>query len=535
MPARRGGQLILVLGDQLDRGSAALRVADRARDTVLMMEVARESTHVPSHRQRTVMFLAAMRHHAAWLEREGFRVRYVRLTDDGNTQTFGGEVARAVAALSPAGIRVVEPGEWRVLHELEEAARGLGVPMEVIPDGHFLASRDEFAAWASGKRGLVMETFYRHQRKRLGILMEPDGTPTGGAWNFDEENRESFGPKGPGPRVPEPPAFEPDEVVRGVEADVARALPDLPGRPGRLIWPVTHEQATSCLEDFVRRRLERFGPYEDAMWEGRPYLYHSVLSAPLNLKLLDPRACVMAAVSAYRAGRAPLRSVEGFVRQIIGWREFIRGVYWREGPGYAERNGLDHRLALPAVYWTGETTMNCVKVCVNEVLDRSYGHHIQRLMVTGNLALLLGVNPREVSDWYLGMYADGVDWATLPNALGMSQHADGGVVGTKPYAASGKYIKRMSNYCAGCRHDPGERTGERACPFNALYWDFLIRHRGRFGTNPRMAMILKNVDRMPEAERVEVRVSASRARSGLGLGLGLAASHVGRTTGPERQ
>jgi deoxyribodipyrimidine photolyase-related protein len=281
---------------------------------------------------------------------------------------------------------------------------------------------------------------------------------------------------------------------------------------------VTRTEARRALKDFVEHRLADFGRYEDAMWTDEATVNHSRLSPGLNLKLLSPRECVDAALDAYHSGHAPLNSVEGFVRQLIGWREFIRGVYWFEGAEYAERNGLDHHGHLPDMYWSGDTEMACMRQCIGQVLDQAYGHHIQRLMVTGNFALLSGVHPRAVSDWYLGMYVDAVDWATLPNTLGMAMHADGGVVGTKPYAASGKYISRMSNYCDECRYDVNERTGETACPFNTLYWDFLIRHRERFRSNNRMAMMLKHVDRMTQAQRVEITVSAGSLREDLGIG-----------------
>ncbi|MCA9298571.1 MAG: hypothetical protein KDA28_05865, partial [Phycisphaerales bacterium] len=302
-----------------------------------------------------------------------------------------------------------------------------------------------------------------------------------------------------------------------VMALVTSRLPDLPGRLETFHWPVTATEARRALKDFIEHRLHRFGTFEDAMWTGETTLYHSRLSAAMNLKLIDPMTCVRAALAAYESGAAPLAGVEGFVRQIIGWREFIRGVYWFEGPEYGDRNGLDHHGSLPEMYWTGETDMRCMSEALGQVLDESYGHHIQRLMVTGNFALLAGVHPRRVSDWYLGMYVDGVDWVTLPNTLGMAMHADGGVVGTKPYAASGKYIQRMSNYCEHCRYSIKARTGEDACPFNTLYWYFLIRHRERFRSNHRMGMILKHVDRMKESERTEITVRGARLRSNLGI------------------
>jgi deoxyribodipyrimidine photolyase-related protein len=532
-----GGRLIAVLGDQLDARSLALEGIDAARDTILMMEVAEESEHVPSHVQRTALFLSAMRHFAAELEQRGLRVRYVRLTDAGNTGSFGGELARAIAELRPELVRVVEPGEHRVRAIFERAAREAGVALEVVEDRHFLTTREEFAAWAKGRKApLVMENFYRWQRERLGILMEGKGKPVGGAWNFDKDNRESFGKSGPSPRPRAPVQFEPDEITRQVIADVRARLGiqaergegfeygrGLPGRVESFGWPVTRAQALDALEDFVAHRLAKFGQFEDAMWTGEPVLYHSTLSAAMNLKLLDPRECVDAAVRAFERGKAELRSVEGFVRQIIGWREFVRGVYFFEGPGYAERNSMGHERALPEFLWTGKADMNCLRECVGQVVERGFGHHIQRLMVVGNFALLAGVHAKKLSDWFLGMYVDGVEWATLPNVLGMSQHADArpgerqGVVGTKPYISGGNYLSKMSNYCAGCRYDPSKRTGDKACPFTAMYWDFLNRHRERLSRNPRVGPVLRSIDRFSAEELTQITITARRVRERVGI------------------
>lgn len=502
-----------------------------------MAEVAAESTHVPSHVQRTVLFLSAMRHFAGELTKAGHRVWYVRLNDPDNTQAFESEIRRAIEAGRPARVACVRPGEWRVLEAVERAAADAGVPIELLEDEHFIASDADFAGWARGKKSLTMEFFYRQQRRKTGYLMDGD-EPEGGEWNFDASNRESFGRGGPSPRPPRPVRFEPDAVTLGVIDDVRRRLPDLPGRlasPGDFGWAVTREQSLAALRDFVKTRLPLFGRYEDAMWGGEAFVYHSALSPALNLKLLGPRECCEAAIAAYRAGRAPLQSVEAFVRQLIGWREFIRGVYWLEGSGYADRNGLGASGALPEFYWTGRTRMACLRDSISNVLDRGYAHHIQRLMVMGNFALIAGVHPRAVSDWYLGMFVDGVDWVTLPNALGMVMHADRrdgspasetGLVGTKPYAASANYIGKMSNHCSSCDFDPKARGGERACPFNVFYWDFLIRHRERLGANHRMAMINKNVDRLPQEQRVQITVSAERLRRELGISGGAPAAEV---------
>lgn len=528
LEASSRSRLAIVFGDQLDLDAALIRSL-RRQDSVLMMEAPEESRHVPSHVQRTVLFLSAMRHFARALERRRIRVHYISLEDASNTGAFESEIRRAVGLIRPAEIACTHPGEWRVLRMLERLRDDLGIPLTLWPDEHFISTPAEFAAWAANRRSLTMEFFYREQRRRTGYLMVGEGArarPEGGVWNFDKENRLPFGRGGPDPRPRAPRRFEPDSITREVIESVRRRLPDLPGSIDSFGWPVTREQALEALEDFIVHRLARFGPYEDAMWSDEPTLYHSTLSSSLNLKLLNPRECCERAIDAYRAGGAPLQSVEAFVRQIIGWREFIRGVYWLEGPEYADRNALDQHGALPDFYWTGETDMACMRACIGQVLGTGYGHHIQRLMVTGNFALISGVHPRAVSDWYLGMFVDGIDWVTLPNALGMVMHADRrpdapagvtGVVGTKPYAASGRYIERMSDHCKGCRYDPAGRSGPRACPFTVFYWDFLIRTRAGFASNRRMTMILRNLDRMSAEERERIRSEAAKWRAALGI------------------
>lgn len=530
-PQPHRARLAIVFGDHLDLDAALIRSLG-PHDTVLMMEVADESRHVPSHVQRTALFLSAMRHFADELNRRKIRVRYITLDDPENTGAFDTEIARAVAVLKPSEIVCTHPGEWRVLAMLQRILDSTGIPLSILPDDHFHTTTEEFATWAKDRASLTMEFFYREQRRKTGYLMEGTGKsakPAGGKWNFDKENRLPFGKKGPEPRPRPPLSFKPDETTRAVLAAMKRVLPGLPGAIESFTWPVTREQALAALDDFITHRLPQFGPYEDAMWTGEPTLYHSTLSASLNLKLLNPRECCEGAIDAYLAGKAPLQSVEAFVRQIIGWREFIRGVYWLEGPDYADRNWLDQHGELPPMYWNADTDMACMKACIGQVLDTGFGHHIQRLMVTGNFALISGVHPRAVSDWYLGMFVDGIDWVTLPNALGMVMHADRrpraakgitGLVGTKPYAASGNYIQRMSNYCTGCRYDPAERSGPAACPVTVFYWDFLIRNRDALAQNQRMAMILKNVDRLTSETRTQITIDAHLLRKKLGVDRG---------------
>ncbi|MGD8374941.1 MAG: cryptochrome/photolyase family protein [Acidobacteriota bacterium] len=511
---RRARHLLVVLGDQLDPSLPAQAGLDRERDVILMMEAAAEAEHVPSHRQRTTLFLAAMRHFALDRIERGDRVRYVRLDDPSNRGTLGAELRRALRALRPEGVRVVQPGEHRVAADLAATCDDAGVPLQVLPDRSFTCSLEAFDTWAEGRKNLVMEHFYRWRRRELGILVAPGAKPVGGTWNHDRQNRESF--RDP-PAIPSPYRPRPDPVTREVMDLVERTWPDAPGRMERFEWPVTRREARRALRDFIDNRLHAFGAYEDAMWAGQPFLYHSLLSAPLNLKLLGPEECVEAALEAFAARKLEIRNVEGFVRQLIGWREFIRGVYHREGPSYPSRNALEQGGRLPGFYWSGDTRMRCLRHCVGEVLERGYGHHIPRLMVIGNFALIAGVDPGQVHRWFLSMYVDAVEWATAPNVIGMSQHADGGIVGTKPYAGSGKYIRRMSNYCDKCPYDPDRRTGEGACPFNTFYWEFLLRHEKRFAGNNRMALSLRNLARLSRGERREIRQDADRLRREHGI------------------
>jgi deoxyribodipyrimidine photolyase-related protein len=505
--------LIVVLGDQLDRQSAAFDGFDPSRDAVWMAEVAEESTHVWSSQQRTVLFLSAMRHFAQALVDEGLPLHYRRLDDEANAGTLAGELRRAMDRLHPQRIVLVEPGDHRVATALRAAVSAAGVPLDEREDRHFLCSTAEFATHARGRKQLRMEHFYREMRRRHRVLLDDDGGPLGGEWNFDADNREAFGRDGPG-FVPEPQRFEPDAITQDVIKLVQQRLPSHPGSVDTFGWPVTRPQALSTLDRFVEERLELFGRYQDAMWTGQPWLYHAHIASCLNLKLLNPREVIARAEAAGRAGRAPLPAVEGFIRQVLGWREYVRGIYWQAMPAYAGMNALDAQQDLPAWYWTGRTDMRCLRDAITQTLEHGYAHHIQRLMVTGLYALLLGVQPQQVHAWYLAVYVDAVEWVELPNTLGMAMFADGGLMASKPYIATGKYIQRMSDHCRGCRYDPGERTGDRACPFTTLYWDFLARHEKRFESHPRMALQVKNLQRLSPAERQAVGERADAIRAG---------------------
>jgi deoxyribodipyrimidine photolyase-related protein len=500
-----GRVLRVVLGDQCSRTLSALEGLDPARDTVLMMEVMAECTYVPHHPQKIVLILSAMRHFARALEARGVRVRYVALDDPENTGSFRGEVLRAAAALKPERIVCTHPGEWRVLKDMEGWEEAAGIPVEIREDDRFLCSLPRFRRWASGRREYRMEFFYREMRRETGLLMEGD-KPAGGAWNYDAENRKRL-PKGLKP--PAPPRFEPDDITRQVMALVAERFGAHFGSLDGFAWPVTARDARAALDAFLRDRLALFGDYQDAMAEGEPTLFHSLISTSLNAGLLLPREACDAAEAAWREGRAPLNAVEGFIRQILGWREYVRGIYWLKMPAYRELNALGANRPLPSFYWGAPTSMACVRAAVRQTRDMAYAHHIQRLMVTGNFALLAGIAPQAINDWYLAVYADAYEWVELPNTHGMAIHADGGVMASKPYAASGAYINRMSDHCAGCAYDVSDATGERACPFNFLYWDFIARHAERFAGNARMAMPLRTLGKMDPAKLAKMRAKAA--------------------------
>ncbi len=462
-----------------------------------MVEVREEATYVRHHKQKIVLVLAAMRHFAAALRAEGLRVDYVALDDAGNAGSFTGELRRALKRHNPDRIVVTEPGEWRVWEMMQSWSGELGLPVEIREDDRYICSRPEFAAWAKGRRTLRMEFFYREMRRKTGWLMHGDD-PEGGRWNYDAENRKPL----PADLVPPPPRrFEPDAITREVMAMVGKRFPDHFGDLEPFGWAVTREEAFEALRWFVANGLPRFGDFQDAMKSGEDFIFHSVLSPYLNIGLLGAREVCTSALEAYRSGVAPLAAAEGFIRQIMGWREYVRGIYWMRMPEYARTNFLEAGRPLPGFYWTGETKMRCLRESIGATRRNAYAHHIQRLMVTGNFALLAGLAPAEVEEWYLLVYADAFEWVELPNTHGMALHADGGLLGSKPYAASGAYIDRMSDYCDGCVYSPKVKLGPGACPFNYLYWNFIITQEKRLASNPRMAMLYRTLARMPATQR----------------------------------
>jgi deoxyribodipyrimidine photolyase-related protein len=502
----RAKNLIFILGDQLTPRISSLRECDPARDVVVIAEVMEEAKYVRHHVKKIAFLFSAMRHFARELEGLGWRVDYRKLDDTGNAGSLAGELAAAIERHRPARILVTHPGEWRVLETLLAAREEAPAPMDILPDDRFIASPGEFADWAKGRKQLRMEYFYRDMRRKTGLLMN-GGEPVGGAWNFDKENRK---PPKPDLAPPEPLRVEPDALTLEVLALVRNRFADHFGDLEPFRFAVTRGDAERALDLFIARALPRFGDFQDAMVSGEPFLFHAVIAQYMNCGLLDPLAVCRRVESAFLAGDTPLNAAEGFIRQIIGWREYVRGIYWLRMPAYAQENFFNASRPLPSFYWSGETRMNCMRQAIGQTKREAYAHHIQRLMVTGAFGLVAGVSPQELHEWYLAVYADAYEWVELPNTIGMSQFADGGILASKPYAASGAYIARMSNYCKGCSYDVKARTGEGACPFNALYWDFMARNRDKLARNPRLAQIYRVYDAFAPAEKQAIESSSLR-------------------------
>ena len=492
--------LVPILGDQLSHSLAALRAVPKSDAVILMMEVAEEATYVPHHPQKIALFFSAMRHFAEELRQAGWRVDYVPLDDPANTGSLSGEVTRAATRHGTARTLAVKAGEWRVL-----TAQQHWPNVTLLDDDRFLCSIDQFAAWAGPRKRLIMEDFYRIMRRQTGLLMDGD-QPISGQRNFDTENRKSV-PKGQ--RFTPPIRFAPDAITAEVLALVNARFHNHFGTTASFAWPVTRTQALAALDDFITHRLAGFGDYQDAMVTGEDVLNHSLLSPAINLGLLGPLEVARAAEAAYQAGHAPLNAVEGFIRQIIGWREYVRGLYWFAGPDYTARNHLAATRPLPALFWGTPTGLKCLAEAVSATGRNAMAHHIQRLMILGNFAMLTGTDPSQVHRWYLAVYADAIEWVEAPNVIGMSQFADGGLMATKPYAAGGAYVNRMSNHCKSCRYDVKTRTGPKACPLNSLYWDFLARHEEVLSSNQRLWRIYDGWRRFAPDEQQRIRTQAA--------------------------
>jgi len=495
-------RLVLVLGDQLSPNLSALRKTDKGKDVVVMAEVMGEASYVPHHPKKIAFTFAAMRKFAAQLREDGWNVAYTRLDDTENTGTITGELIRRAAERDATGVVYTEPGEWRLINALAE----LPLKSHQLPDDRFIATHQDFDQWAEGRKQLRMEYFYRDMRRKTGLLMDGD-QPAGGKWNYDHDNRK------PAPdqiNYAGPLPFAPDQSVQDVLDLVGKRFGKNFGKLEPFWFATDSQQAQQHLDHWLAHGLPQFGDFQDAMLNDNRFLYHAVIGLYINAGLLDPLQVCRAVEVAYHAGNAPLNAVEGFIRQIVGWREYVRGIYFREGPDYVSRNALGHTRTLPAMYWGGETGMNCIAKSVAQTRDEAYAHHIQRLMVTGNFALLAGINPAEVHEWYLAVYADAYEWVEAPNVIGMSLFADDGIIASKPYISSGNYIHKMSDYCGSCAYKVKEKSGPQACPFNLLYWHFLDRHRDRFAGNPRMGNMYRVWDKM-DADRRATVLSAAQA------------------------
>ena len=498
--------LILILGDQLSPSMSSLKQGDKAGDVVLMAEVMAEASYVPHHKKKIAFVFSAMRHFAQELRSAGWKVDYVKLDDPANTGSLTGEVARAKQRHSLDHVVATEPGEWRLL----EAMRGWP-NITLRDDDRFLADRERFTEWAEGRTMLRMEHFYRLMRRKTGLLMDGN-EPAGGTWNLDAENRAKASPD---LLMPAPLRFAPDAITREVLDLVAVRFPDHFGDLEPFWFATTRAEAEAAFAHFLRHALPQFGTYQDAMLTSEKFLYHAVVSPYLNVGLLDPLDMCRAVEAEWQAGRVPLNSAEGFIRQIIGWREYVRAIYWWKMPDYAQSNALEAHRPLPSFYWSANTDMACVRACVTQTREEAYAHHIQRLMVTGNFALLAGVDPHALHEWYLAVYADAYEWVELPNTIGMSQFADGGLLASKPYVASGAYIDRMSDYCGSCRYSVKAKEGPDACPFNLLFWDFVARHKDRLARNPRMAQMVRTWDKFDVTKQETLRREAGAFLDGL--------------------
>ena len=488
--------LRLVLGDQLNlRHSWFAQPQPHA--VVVLMEVRQETDYVRHHAQKVLGIFAAMRAFAAQLQAQGHRVHYLTIDDPTNTQDIPRNLEHLAQHYRATHIQYQAPDEYRLDAQLHTWAQTSALHIECVDTEHFLTTRSDLTQHFKGKKQWLMESFYRAMRKRLGVLMDDQGEPQGGQWNFDADNRKPY--KG---NPPPPPAARPIQDLSALWSTIQATGIHTFGNPqaSQFVWPTSRTQALHDLEHFVAHSLPHFGDFQDALSSQSWRLFHSLLSFALNTKMLHPLEVVQAAEAAYRSGHAPLHAVEGFIRQIIGWREYVRGVYWAHMPGYTQHNALQHNAPLPSWFWTGRTHMACMASAIGQSLEHAYAHHIQRLMVIGNFALLAGINPQALHEWYLGVYIDAFEWVEAPNTLGMSQRADGGIIATKPYVSSAAYLDRMGDHCSGCHYDKKAKTGERACPFNALYWDFFERHRARLGGNPRLSMVYRQLDQMaPEA------------------------------------
>lgn len=497
--------LCVVLWDQLSLSLSSLKKANKQTDIILLCEDWHDATYVKHHKKKLVLIFSAMRHFAKDLQEAGYNVKYIRLEDSEHKGTLLAHVQSVLNSQKISSILITHPGEYRQYSEINKWQETLHLPVKLLEDDRYMCTLQEFNNWAGQRKQLRMEFFYREMRKKHNILIEQD-EPVGGSWNYDQENRKKIDPA---INIPNTYHIKPDKITHTVIELVKEKFGDHFGDIEPFHFAVTRADALDALHDFIRHRLQNFGDYQDAMVQDEPWLFHAHISFYLNSGLLLPNECIQAAEQAYRKGLAQINAVEGFIRQILGWREYVRGIYWREMPRYAEHNHLHAKRKLPDLYWTGETKMNCLSQCVKDTKKNAYAHHIQRLMILGNFALLCGFSPAEVNEWFLIVYADAYEWVEMPNVSGMVLYADGGLLASKPYAAGGNYINKMSNYCANCEYNVKLKNGTNACPFNYLYWDFMNRNRQILQDNPRVAMLYRTYDRMDDKKKKQINTDTA--------------------------
>ena len=504
----------MILGDQLSHTISSLEDFDAENDIIWMCEVWDEATYVKHHKKKIAFIFSCMRHFAKELKEKGYNVHYTTLDDPDNAGSFHGEVKRAIKEHKPDSIVITEASEYRVMEDIKNWHKDFDTQIDIRSDRRFLATHGEFANWADGRKQLRMEYFYREMRKKYDILMDKDGKPEGGQWNYDSENRK---PPKEGLNVPDTYTAKTDDITDEVMAMVADKFDNHFGDLEPFYFAVTRDQALYALNKFIDERLINFGDYQDAMVQGEPWMYHSHISFYINIGMLDPLECCQKAEQAYKDGDAPLNAVEGFIRQILGWREYIRGLYWLKMPEYEGENFLNAERPLPNFYWTADTKMNCMRQCITETKENAYAHHIQRLMVLGNFALIAGLSPEEVNEWYLIVYADAYQWVELPNVTGMILFADGGTLASKPYSASGSYINKMSDYCKGCSYSVTKKNGKDACPFNYLYWDFMMRNQDKLEGNPRIGFAYNTLKKMNDEKIQAIKDDSQRFFKEIGI------------------
>lgn len=507
--------LRIILEDQLTH-SLPILVEARKDDILFFCECHEQLNYLPHHPKKLAFILSSMRHFAEELRQKGFDVQYVYYTNEPKKGELAQAIQNAIATFKPELVAYTEPSEWHVQEKLRKLAlKNKNIKFKRFEDNRFLCSKEEFNQWAKDRKQLRMEYFYRIMRLKYHILLNNNKTPIGGKWNYDIENRKTA-PKSL--KSPSRISHKKDHITLKVLETIRLHFDKNFGDLEPFYFATNRQQALKEAEHFIHQLLPKFGDYQDVMMVDEPYLYHSLLSAYINVGLLLPLELCHMAEKAYQLGKVPLNCAEGFIRQILGWREYVRGIYWLMIPEYSTKNYFNADSPLPWSYWGGNTHMRCIKEVVKQTKEHAYSHHIQRLMITGNFALLAGINPFEVHQWYLSVYADAFEWVELPNTLGMALYADGGLLASKPYCASGKYIKRMSNFCQGCYYNPDELIGEKACPYNALYWHFLMKHQDKLSQNPRMKIIYQSLNRFSNDKKKQIISQAKQVFNQLEAG-----------------